>query len=94
MLADLAVPSSERDAAALVAALDANGDGAVSLDEFVQGVRTAQGQGAVQQGGHGSGAGTEQGRGQGGGGDAGAAVGRADVDQQQQQQQQQMFARY
>lgn len=88
MLADLAVPSSERDAAALVAALDANGDGAVSLDEFVQGVRTAQGQGAVQQG---QGSGTEQGRGQGGGGDAGAAVGPASVDQQQQQQQ--MFVR-
>ena len=42
MLADLAAPASDRDAAALMAALDANGDGGVSMDEFMAGIRAAQ----------------------------------------------------
>ncbi|EFJ47829.1 hypothetical protein VOLCADRAFT_60953 [Volvox carteri f. nagariensis] len=37
-LTDLAAPSSERDAAALLAALDRNGDGGVSMEEFVEGL--------------------------------------------------------
>lgn len=50
MLLDLAAPASDRDAAALLFALDRNGDGGVSLEEFVESVSQAQMQ-AEREGG-------------------------------------------